>query len=196
MKKLWIAALLIAALALAGCSAVGTQPNPEATPLPPLTARMFETRDEAFAMYDQVTFSDTLESLTERFGEPRVETSDNGSAYYWNDGICGVAVVFFENGRMRSKLVDFEDIRQFGKVSGAKGLDNIMSMSKDFDLTSVSLMLGAEGVEMIRVAQDSSANPDFNVGYIWANEEGQAAMVLFNKKGTIEQVSYSLDKTE
>ena len=107
-----------------------------------------------------------------------------------------VAVVFFENGRMRSKLVDFEDIRQFGKVSGAKGLDNIMSMSKDFDLTSVSLMLGAEGVEMIRVAQDSSANPDFNVGYIWANEEGQAAMVLFNKKGTIEQVSYSLDKTE
>ena len=194
MKKLWLAALLIAALTLAGCTGMTTEPDPSATSIPPLTEPMFESREQAFALYDRVTFTDTLETMTRRFGEPaEVTTNDNGTVYYWKDAETGsgVAAVFFDNGRLRSKLVGFEDIRQFGKISGAKGVANAASLSKDFDLTSVNLLLGGEGIEMIRVAQDSSVNPDFNIGYIWADEDGRAAMVLFNKKGTVEQVSFS-----
>ena len=41
MKKLWLAALLIAALTLAGCTGMTTEPDPAATPIPPLTEPVF-----------------------------------------------------------------------------------------------------------------------------------------------------------
>ena len=193
MKKRMLLVLLAAALALTGCAGMGGGGGADATPRPEMTARMYETREDAFAMYDQVTFDDTVESLSERFGEPIVETDSNGESYTWLDGDRGVVAVFFSNGRLRSKLVYFEDFRQFGKISDAQNVSGVLTANKEMSLNDMNLLLGGEGVEFIQVAQDASLSPAMNRGYMWISLDGEEVKILFNSKGGIEQVSYSLN---
>lgn len=193
MKKILLAALMLAVFALVGCTEIATTAQPEATPLPPLTAPVFETHEEVFALYDEITFDDTLESLTERYGEPTIQTDANGDIYFWHKDTSGVAIVFFDNGRMRSKLVNFEDVRQFAQLAKTPWIENVLSLSSDVALDDVNLYLGGEGIEFIRIAQNSSVNPDFSIGYLWVNEKGEDVKILFNRKGKLDSLSYRLD---
>lgn len=193
MKKMLMAALVLAAFVLVGC-ARGTNPTaPKATPLPPLTAPVFESEEDVLGLYNEITFDDTLATLTERYGEPTVETDANGDIYFWSKDGSGVAIVFFDNGRMRSKLVNFEDVRQFSKLSQTPNLENVLSLSSDMMVDDVNLYLGAEGIEFIRIAQNSSLSPDFSIGYLWVNEKGEDVKILFNRNGKLDSLSYRLD---
>ena len=69
-KKRVLAALVLVGLLLllTGCtSMLGGETQPQAT-MPPMTAEMFTDLSSVTEWYNAVTFEDTLESLTARFG--------------------------------------------------------------------------------------------------------------------------------
>lgn len=202
-RKIKLAALLlIAALLLTGCVGMPTAPvDPNATPKPtmaPLTAPVFTDRDAVYEWYNEVKIGDTLDDLIARYGEPTIEETDNGSTYYWrNEAGYGFAAVFFSNNKLRSKIVAYEDPRQFMELSAATSLANFANLKTEHDFSMACLALGGKPCEMMVIALDESANPDTQHLYIWVDEHGSSIWILFNSKEKIQQVSYALaDRTE
>ncbi len=171
---------------------LGGETQPQAT-MPPMTAEMFTDLSSVTEWYNAVTFEDTLESLTARFGEPEEVQDDNGS--YWNfldENNHGVAVVFFDDGTLRSKMVYFEDIRQFADLSGASHIENVSLLDSGMEYEVVTAAFGAEGIEIMQLATDSG-NGAGQYLMIWVSEDGGIVQALFNvTDNKLEQVSYSL----
>ena len=160
----------------------------------PLTEPMYTDREALYQYYNQVTVAvDTLEDLTQRFGEPTVETTENGNTYIWKmeDGY-GFTAVFFDSGRLRAKALYMEDVRQLGLLSSATGIQNFTSLNTNFTFEMTAGLMGGRPMELCQVAQDSSADPEIKRAFVWANEKGDVVQVLFKGNEQLENIIYSL----
>ncbi|MBO4299063.1 MAG: hypothetical protein J5998_09705 [Clostridia bacterium] len=198
--KRWIKLAALAALAsllLTGCLGlpgvdVGDSDEPKETQ-PPLTEPMYEDREALYQYYNQVKIGDTMASIKERYGEPKVEQTENGDTYTWvmEDGY-GFAAVFFENGKLRAKVLYYKDMRQLGKLSGATSIDQFANLNKNYTYEMACGLMGGRSMEIAQVAQDSSAEPEVKRVFVWANEKGDCIQVLFSGDEKLEQVTYTL----
>ncbi len=199
--KRWIklaALTLTAALLLTGCLGMvgdidaGEPDEPRATQ-EPLTEPMFEDREALYQYYNQVKFGDTLNGLTELLGEPKKEETDNGTTYIWEmDDGYGVAAVFFDSGKLRAKALYYKDLRQLGKLSAATSIQQFTNLNKNYTYEMTCGMLGGRSMEIMQVAQDSSAEPEIKRVFVWCNEKGDCVQVLFTGDEKLESVTYSL----
>ena len=139
---------------------------------PPLTDPMYTDRDALYQYYNQVNIGDSRDALTERFGEPSVETSENGETYTWvmEDGY-GFAAVFFDS---------------------ATNVDQFANLNSNYTYEMVCGLLGGRSMEIAQIAQDSSAEPEVKRLYVWCNEKGDCIQVLFKDDEKLERVTYSL----
>ena len=160
---------------------------------PPLTDPMYTDRDALYQYYNQVNIGDSRDALTERFGEPSVETSENGETYTWvmEDGY-GFAAVFFDSGRLRAKVLYYKDLRQLGQLSAATNVDQFANLNSNYTYEMVCGLLGGRSMEIAQIAQDSSAEPEVKRLYVWCNEKGDCIQVLFKDDEKLERVTYSL----
>ncbi len=203
--KLAILFALVAAL-LVGCSAQNGNENEQGyntsvfgETVDPLTAPVFTDRDAVYEMYNAVNIGDTLDSIVEKYGEPSlVEEDDYGSTYTWvNEAGYGMVGLFYENGRLRSKSLYFEDMRQLKELSAATSIENFALLETSHDFSMVCLALGGKPCEIAAIAQDSSLEPEIYRVFAWLDEYGSNVQVMFNSKEKIIQVAYSLaDRTK
>ncbi len=203
-RKMKLAALLMmVAVLMTGCvdlSAMEAEMDPNATAaptVPPLTAPVFTDREAVYEWYNQVNIGDTLEDLKERFGEPSVETDPNGDIYTWvNEAGYGFTAVFFENGMLRAKVVQYDDMRQLKELSRATSITNFSLLDTDDTFTTVCMALGGKPCELTAIALDGSANPDTQRVFVWLDEYGSNVQVLFDKNEKVVQIQYALaDRT-
>ena len=203
-RLLLLLLLLIALLPLAGCidttaivdelqAQANATPAPEATPPPPLTEPMYDDLAALYQYYNAVTFADTLTTLKERYGEPSIQETANGKSYDWvfDDGY-GFAAAFYDDGRLRAKVLEYSDIRRLALLSGAGDLSGIYQLTKDYTFDVVKMVLTGKPMEIALISQDSSANPALNTLYVWANMDGKVVQILFDKDGKVLQVSHNL----
>lgn len=195
-----LALVLMLVLLLTGCTAIpgdgieqsGAEPTAKPT-VEPLTAERFTDRDAVYAMYDEVKFGDTLDSLTARYGTPEVVTDSTGSTYTWrNDAGYGFVAIFFGNGTLRSKAVYFEDIRQFRDISNATGIANYALLDTSHDFTMACAGMGGMPCELGAFAQDSSMDPDVYHLYGWVDQYDSSVQILFSENQKIMQIGYAL----
>ncbi len=199
MKKLIKLTVLaaLAALLLTGCLGLPggdvQEPEEPKETIAPLTEPMYEDRDALYQYYNKVSIGDTLEQLTELLGEPTIEETENGQNYVWRteDGY-GVAAVFFDSGRLRAKVLYYDDLRQLGKLSNATGIDQFTHLNKNYTYEMACGLLGGRSMEIAQVAQDSSADPEVKRVFVWCNEKGDCIQVLFTGDEKLEQVTYTL----
>lgn len=195
------ALLLMVALLLTGCmdfSALQnaqTEIDPNATPKPtvePLTAPVFTDRDAVYEWYNQVNIGDKLDDLKATYGEPVIESDQNGDTYIWtNENNYGFAAVFFSDGSLRSKVVYYEDMRQLKELSGATNLANFATLKTSHDFSMACLALGGKPCEILALAEDNSANPEIERVFVWFDEHGSSIQILFGSNEKIKQISYA-----
>ena len=203
LKRLMkLAALaLLAAFLLTGCldfsamtGAMDTADSdePKATQ-PPLTDPMYTDRDALYQYYNQVNIGDQQADIVAKFGEPEIETTDNGETCTWQmeDGY-GFAAVFFDSGRLRAKVLYYDDLRQLGQLSAATSIDQFANLNTNYTYEMVCGVLGGRSMELAQIAQDSSADPEIKRLYVWANEKGDCVQVLFKDDEKLESISYSM----
>lgn len=207
MKKclILLMILLTAALTLGGCSMyddaideyVGglvsesqeEADEPQAT-VEPLAVPMYTDRKAVYQYYNAIAVGDTLQSLTEAYGEPVREESENGVNYTWQmeDGY-GFCATFFEDGVLSAKVLYYEDIRQLAPLSKATGLNNVSLLSSSYTLDTVKGVLGGRGLQIAAMVSDSTDAPQIQYLYCWMDETGEnVVQVLFDTDGTVEQV--------
>ena len=203
MLKKWttLAALVLAtALLLTGCVQGGDAVDPNAEPtatLAPLTEPMYTDREALYQYYNAVTFDETLDSLTEKYGEPVKEEGESGDSYSWvmEDGY-GFAAEFFDSGRLRAKVLYYKDLRQLGEISNATSIDQFAVLNKNYTYAMTCGALGGRAMELAQIAQDTSDNPEIKRLYVWATPKGDVVQVLFSGDEKLESVSYTLAEGE
>ena len=203
MLKKWttLAALVLAtALLLTGCVQGGDAVDPNAEPtatLAPLTEPMYTDREALYQYYNAVTFDETLDSLTEKYGEPVKEEGESGDSYSWvmEDGY-GFAAAFFDSGRLRAKVLYYKDLRQLGEISNATSIDQFAVLNKNYTYAMTCGALGGRAMELAQIAQDTSDNPEIKRLYVWATPKGDVVLVLFSGDDKLESVSYPLAEGE
>ena len=203
MLKKWttLAALVLAtALLLTGCVQGGDAVDPNAEPtatLAPLTEPMYTDREALYQYYNAVTFDETLTSLTEKYGEPVKEEGESGDSYSWvmEDGY-GFAAAFFDSGRLRAKVLYYQDLRQLGEISNATSIDQFAVLNKNYTYAMTCGALGGRAMELAQIAQDTSDNPEIKRLYVWATPKGDVVQVLFSGDEKLESVSYTLAEGE
>ena len=199
-----IALVALVALTLSGCgeeitAAVTAQleaneaaNEPQAT-LAPMTSEMFTDRKAVYQYYNQVNIGDTLQSITERFGEPEREENENGESYVWKmDDGYGVACVFFESGKLRAKGVYYEDLRQFGRLSNSTSIENFTQLNSNYTFEMACGVLGGRAMEILQIAQDTSADPEVKRVFVWSDEKGDLVQILFSGSEKLESVTYTM----
>lgn len=209
-RRIGILALLIAlCLSLSGCvnqyaeqvaEQMAQQEAEDAEPratLGPMTAEMFTDRQAVYQYYNQVKVGDTLQTLTERFGEPTVETTENGETYLWvmDDGY-GVACVFFETGKLRAKIVYYDDPRQFAQLSNANGIGNMTQLNRNYTFEMACGLLGGRAMELMQLPQDISADPEVKRVFLWVDQKGNMVQILFSGDERLESVTYTMAEEE
>ncbi len=199
MRNKWMkmaALALMVALLLTGCVAdtgdTAQDADASAT-LPPLTEPMYTDREALYQYYNAVTFEDTLDTLTEKYGEPVIEQADGGESYTWQmeDGY-GFAAAFFDSGRLRAKVLYYVDLRQLGEISNATGIDQFSSLNKNYTYAMTCGTLGGRAMELAQIAQDTSDAPEIKRLYVWATPEGDVVQVFFGGDEQLESVNYTL----
>ena len=203
MLKKWttLAALVLATtLLLTGCVQGGDAVDPNAEPtatLAPLTEPMYTDREALYQYYNAVTFDETLDSLTEKYGEPVKEEGESGDSYSWvmEDGY-GFAAAFFDSGRLRAKVLYYKDLRQLGEISNATSIDQFAVLNKNYTYAMTCGALGGRAMELAQIAQDTSDNPEIKRLYVWATPKGDVVQVLFSGDEKLESVSYTLAEGE
>lgn len=199
MHRKWMAMaalVLAAALMMTGCVADDgdtAQDTDASATVAPLTEPMYTDREALYQYYNAVTFEDTLDSLTEKYGEPSVETADGGDSYTWvmEDGY-GFAAAFFDSGRLRAKVLYYLDLRQLGEISNATGIDQFSSLNKNYTYAMTCGTLGGRAMELAQIAQDTSDDPEIKRLYVWATPKGDVVQVLFGGDEQLESVNYTL----
>jgi len=186
--------LLAAAVAFgfSGCADLGGKNAQPDVTAPPMTAEYFSDYDAVYAYYNQVTFADTLETLTERFGEPSVEETENGNNYTWimEDGY-GFTTAFYETGELRVKVVHYEDARQFAKLSNSTNLNTVETFDKEVDFqTCVAIFVGRP-IEMAQISNKTDGS-DISRVYTWIDQHDNMVQILFKSTGLVDSISYSV----
>lgn len=206
-RKIKLAALLILVAALlSGCmdysalvESMTADVDPNATPAPtmaPLTAPVFTDRDAVYEWYNQVEVGATLEELKAVYGEPTIETDQNGDTYYWtNENNYGFAGVFFSDMTLRAKALYYEDMRQLKDLSNADNLANFATLKTSHNFTMACLALGGKPCEIMAIAEDQSANPEVQRVFAWIDKNGSNIQILFGADEKIIQVSYAFADT-
>lgn len=203
MLKKWttLTALVLAtALLLTGCVQGGDTVDPNTEPtatLAPMTEPMYTDREALYQYYNAVTFDETLDSLTEKYGEPVREEGESGDSYSWvmEDGY-GFAAAFFDSGRLRAKVLYYKDLRQLGEISNATSIDQFSVLNKNYTYAMTCGALGGRAMELAQIAQDTSDNPEIKRLYVWATPKGDVVQVLFSGDEKLESVSYTLAEGE
>lgn len=206
-RTLKLAALLILVAALlSGCmdfsaltESMTAEVDPNATPEPtvaPLTAPVFTDRDAVYEWYNQVNIGDTLDDLKAAYGEPTIETDQNGDTYFWiNDQGYGFAVVFFPDMSVRAKVLYYEDMRQLKELSGATNLANFATLQTSHTFSMACIALGGKPCEIAAVAEDQSAGAEVQRVFAWLDENGSNIQILFGADEKIVQISYAFADT-
>ncbi len=187
-----IALALTAALCLTGCVNIGgANSQPEVT-APPLTAEQYTDYDAVYAHYNQVSFTDTLETLTERFGEPKAEEDENGITYTWimEDG-QGFLATFYETGELFAKVVYYEDVRQFRDICGAKNLASAEYLEDTNTFQECVEAFVGRPIEIAQISTESTGSSISRV-YTWIDANNEIVQILFKADGTVESVSTSI----
>lgn len=190
MKKIVLFALLIAlaAFILSGCVASGDGEDGSLAEneMPPLEHPMFEDAEAIYKYYNEVTVGDTLQSVIDKFGEPKVEQGEGGNSYAFimEDGY-GFVLGADERGRILGKMVYYDDPRQFGKVSDMQTFDSALSITTDYTFSLCKAMLGGKPMEILQRADDTSVNPNIDRLYLWCNERGDFVNILFSSDGKV-----------
>lgn len=200
MKRFARTLLLIALAALTvlgftGCSALdglGGTTEPEVT-APPMTAELFADYDSVYVLYNDIAFTDTLETITARHGEPEAVETANGFNYNWytEDGY-GVTCAFHESGELLVKVVYYEDIRQFSKLSLSSNLSIVENFDKEVTFQECMTLFGGRPIEIAQIKSDVAGSEISRV-YTWIDSAENMVQIHFNANGTIEAVSYSVD---
>jgi hypothetical protein len=169
-----------------------TEETAEATPLPPLSEPMYEDEAALYKYYNEVGFDDTLSGLIERYGEPQTQETDGNTSYTWvmGDGY-GVTSAFYENGRMHWKSLHVKDQRQLGKISKLENFSGVYSLNTEYSYSMCKSILGGKPMQIGYIAEDSSDEPTYNALYVWADEGGNLAQILFGNDGNLIQVGTS-----
>jgi len=188
---LFVLLTALVAFAFSGCVDIGGNTKPDVT-APPMTAAYYEDYDAAYAHYNQVAFTDTLETLTARFGEPEVLETENGNNYTWvlEDGY-GFTAAFYETGELRVKVVHYEDIRQFSKLSNSTNLSTVESFDKDVDFQTCVAVFAGRPIEIAQIA-NSSDGSDIKRVYTWLDQNDNIVQILFKADGKVESISYNV----
>lgn len=190
-----ILSVLLAMLLFTGCDLTGESDadvEPTETPVP-MTEEMFTDRAAVYQYYNTVTFDDTLETLTERFGEPTIEEDENGKTYVWvmEDGF-GFCTAFYDTGSLRAKVIYYKDVRQFGDISAADNIESFSNLTDSYTFEMTCGMLGGKPMEIAQIAQDSSDSPEIKRLYAWANHNQDVVQILFTGEGKVESITYML----
>jgi len=198
-KIILFALIALMACLLSGCldldmdavveEMMAEQKEPE--PLLPLSEPFFEDEAALYYYYNQVKLTDTVTSLKSRFGDPERMETEGGVIYTWvmEDGY-GFSVGTFDNGQVRGKVLYLKDLRQLGRISASPNPANASSLTKDFSFSQVKSILGGKPMQIMLTAKEQGPNPDLSAMYIWANETGELAQVLFNSSNRVESFSY------
>ena len=190
--RITIAALcLIISLTLSGC--VVYPGDPAATPLPQLEKPVFADHEAAFALYEQVTFPMMIDDVRQLMGEPVIDKLESGESYSWRVGDYGLAAAFYDSGRLRGKVVQFEDIRQLtGLMPGQPNMSAGEQLEEGMTYDDAVAMMGCEGLEISQIAQDASANPQLTRLMIWVDASGSQAQVEVDGSGKVVRTAMSL----
>lgn len=190
------ALILLVACLMTGCMGFGGEDieDPNATPAPtmaPLAYPVYTDREAAYEIYNEVEPGMTKTELTERYGEPREETDDNGTTYVWtNEAGYGIAAVFFDNDCLRAKVLYYEDLRQLKDLSAATDIENVSLLNDKHNFSAVCLAMGGKPMEIAALVQDSSVNPEVKRLFAWIDEEGSFVQVLFGADEMLEEASF------
>ena len=126
---------------------------------------------EEIPMYERIEMDDTLETLTERYGEP-VLTEDG----YADFG--GALCAFFESGRLRAKIVSFETLSEVAQVSDAD-FSKAKGLKKGASEEEVNALFGGAGAEIMRINLSDEENSGVQRVDAWINADGNAVQALF-----------------
>ena len=191
-KRIFAAlALVIMLLPLTGCAGMlaGEGAQPQET-MPPMTADMFTDLASVSKRYNETDFDDTMETLTARYGEPQEVQDENGS--FWNfldENGEGLSAIFFADGSLRSKMIYFEDIRQFANLSGASHIENVTLLNDNMEYEVVAAAFGAPGIEILRTITENGIEQYL---MLWVSEDGGMVQALFDSQDNkLEQISYA-----
>ena len=191
INSLIVALCLVIALTLSGC--VVYPGDPSATPLPPLDKPVFTDHETAFAMYDQVTFPMMIDDVRKLMGEPKLDKLESGESYSWRVGDYGLAAAFYDSGRLRGKVVQFDDIRQLtGLMPGKPNLAAAEQLQEGISYQEAAALMGCEGLEISQIAQDASTNPQLTRLLVWVDENGSQAQVEVDGAGKVVRTAMSL----
>jgi hypothetical protein len=197
-KILLILMALVMAISLSGCMpnlAPQGSAGVETTPMPELDKPLYTDAQTVYALYNQVSFSDTLDDLTARLGQPQIEAigdTENKSFNWIGENGSGVACAFSDAGKLLGKVLYYEDFRQCaGLMPGEFDIDAAANVLAGMTHQDVITLLGSDGIELAQVPQDNSANPVIALLYMWVNERGDMIQILFDTKDAVKQVSYS-----
>jgi len=190
---LFIALTALVALAFSGCSSIGGPAEPAVTP-PPMTAEFYTDYDSVYVHYNTVTFDDTLATLTERFGEPAVVETQNGANYTWimEDGF-GFTCAFHPTGELLVKVIHYDDVRQFRDLSNAVNLDMVENFDKTITFQDCINLFAGRPIEIAQIKSDV-AGSDISRVYTWIDANENMVQIHFKADGTVDAVSYSVDK--
>lgn len=203
-KLIILAALLACVMLLCGCDnpfdsvveglmdqASDQTVEAEATPVPELTAPLFTDADALYKWYNEVEFTDTLSTLTERYGEPEVITTENGDQYQWlmEDGY-GFVCAFYNTGSMRAKVLYYEDVRQLGGLELAANLSYVENLDSDTEFKTCVSLFG-KPYEIARISAGEDDANDIARVYNWMDAEGSMVQILFDSAGKVQQINYA-----
>lgn len=185
--------LVFAALSLGGCmdySALTTEleaeetEQPEATPLPPLTDPLIESREDFFRYFNQVSLMDTLDDLKARFPDAEIkdEESENMYSFIFADEY-GFAVVFDESGAMLAKVPYYKDLRQLKPIASGKNFDQISLLSKGQSYTTAASLFGGKGLEIMQMPPESPDAQGVRRLYLWIDDSESTVQALFDETG-------------
>lgn len=191
MKK-WIAlaAMLLSLVVLTGCMDTAVQPDPDATPMPPLTEPLITERADLYRYYNEVSLNSTIGELTERYGEPLVEQMENGKQYTWVfDDTYGFAAAAYDNGKLRAKVVYYKDLRQLVPLMSGTNLDSASLLTKTYTYDMVASTFGAQGLEIAQITTNASLNPGIARVYVWSDGE-TIVNVSFTEENLVDSATY------
>ncbi len=127
--------------------------------------------EEAPSVYDDISMTELLPELIARLGEPAL-TEDG----YYDFG--GALVSAYESGRLKGKILAFDDVADVAAVSQAD-FTQAHSLRQGASLESVEALMGVPGREIARLRLSDEENAGSRLVLAWVNDAGDAMETLF-----------------
>lgn len=127
--------------------------------------------EETASVYDDISMTELLPELVARLDEPLL-TEDG----YYDFG--GALVAAYESGRLRGKILAFDDIAAVAAPSQAD-FTQAHSLRQGASIESVEELMGGSGREIAMLRLSDEENAGSRRVLAWANEAGDAMEALF-----------------